>query len=66
MLGDKKVITVMPAYNAAKTLKKTYDEVMAQGIVDLVIIVDDASNDETTSIAKSLPNTIRYSPLFRQ
>jgi glycosyltransferase involved in cell wall biosynthesis len=47
----------MPAYNAAKTLRKTYDEVMEQGIVDLVILVDDASNDETSAIASSLPNT---------
>jgi|LGVF01.1.fsa_nt_gb hypothetical protein len=36
----KKVIVVMPAYNAAQTLRKTYDEVMAQGIVDLVVLVD--------------------------
>jgi len=48
----------MPAYNAAKTLKQTYDEVMAQGIVDQVIIVDDASSDDTVTIAKSLPQTI--------
>ncbi len=48
----------MPAYNAAETLQKTYKEVMAQDIVDLVIVVDDASNDETESIAKTLPNTI--------
>ena len=47
----------MPAYNAAETLKKTYDEVMEQAIVDHVIVVDDASNDETTEIAKTLPNT---------
>jgi len=48
----------MPAYNAAQTLQKTYDEVMAQEIVDLIIIVDDGSHDETVSIAKSLPHTI--------
>ena len=48
----------MPAYNAAQTLRKTYDEVMAQGIVDQVIVVDDASQDETTSIAAALPNTL--------
>lgn len=48
----------MPAYNAALTLRTTYDEVMAQGIVDLVIIVDDGSRDETVSIAKSLPHTV--------
>lgn len=48
----------MPAYNAAKTLKRTYDEVMAQEIVDLVIIVDDKSSDDTVRISKSLPRTI--------
>ena len=58
MFGEKKVIVVMPAYNAAQTLRKTHSEVMAQGIVDLVIVVDDASHDETVSIAKTLPNTI--------
>lgn len=47
----------MPAYNAAKTLQKTYDEVMEQGIVDLVILVDDASRDDTTNIASRLPYT---------
>ncbi len=45
----------MPAYNAARTLRQTYDDVMAQGIVDLVIVVDDASRDETTAIARQLP-----------
>ena len=48
----------MPAYNAAQTLKKTYEEVMAQEIVDLVIVVDDGSRDETVAIAKHLPNTV--------
>ncbi len=56
MFKDKKVIVVMPAYNAAKTLRVTYDEVMDQGIVDLVILVDDASKDDTAAIAKSLPH----------
>lgn len=60
MFKDKKVIVVMPAYNAAQTLKKTYDEVMDEGIVDLVIIVDDASRDETTAVAKTLDHTIVY------
>lgn len=50
----------MPAYNAAKTLRQTYDEVMAQGVVDQVIVVDDASRDETTAIAKKLPNTLVF------
>ena len=48
----------MPAYNAAKTLQTTYDEIIAQEIVDLVVIVDDASRDETVEIARKLPNTI--------
>jgi glycosyltransferase involved in cell wall biosynthesis len=57
MYKNKKVIVVMPAYNAVKTLQKTYDEVMEQGIVDLIIVVDDASQDETVALAKTLPNT---------
>jgi glycosyltransferase involved in cell wall biosynthesis len=56
MFKEKKVIVVMPAYNAAQTLQKTYDEVMAQGIVDMIILVDDASQDDTAGIAKTLPN----------
>lgn len=58
MFKDKKVVVVMPAYNAAQTLRQTYDEVMAQEIVDLVIVVDDASHDETTAIAAKLPHTV--------
>lgn len=54
---DKKVIVVMPAYNAASTLLKTYEEVMAQDIVDHVIVVDDRSRDETVKIARTLPDT---------
>jgi glycosyltransferase involved in cell wall biosynthesis len=60
MFKNKKIIVVMPAYNAAKTLQKTYDEVMEQGIVDLVILVDDASRDDTSAIAARLPNTKLY------
>lgn len=56
MFKEKKVIVVMPAYNAAQTLQKTYDEVMAQGIVDMIILVDDASQDGTAVIAKTLAN----------
>ena len=54
MLNGQKIVVVMPAYNAALTLRRTYDEVMAQGIVDLVIVVDDASDDETVAIARTL------------
>jgi len=58
MYKDHKVVVVMPAYNAAQTLRQTYQEVMAQQIVDLIIVVDDASLDETVSIAKTLPQTL--------
>src|SRR3954464_10829149 len=58
MFGNKKVIVVMPAYNAARTLLQTHAEVLSQGVVDLVIVVDDASSDQTTSLARTLPRTI--------
>jgi glycosyltransferase involved in cell wall biosynthesis len=57
MFNGKKVVVVMPAYNAARTLVQTHEEVMAQGVVDEVILVDDASVDATTEIGKTLPNT---------
>jgi glycosyltransferase involved in cell wall biosynthesis len=60
MYKDKKVVVVMPAYNAAQTLEKTYAEVMAQGVVDKVILVDDASSDNTAAIARKLENTAVY------
>jgi glycosyltransferase involved in cell wall biosynthesis len=58
MYKGQKIIVVMPAYNAAQTLRKTYEEVMSQEMVDLVIVVDDGSSDKTVAIAKTLPNTI--------
>jgi glycosyltransferase involved in cell wall biosynthesis len=60
MFQNKKIVVVMPAYNAGKTLLKTYEEVMAQGIVDLVILVDDASSDNTAQVAAGLPQTKLY------
>ncbi|MGA2032278.1 MAG: glycosyltransferase family 2 protein [Thermoguttaceae bacterium] len=58
MYRDKKVIVVMPAYNAEHTLLKTYDEVMAQDCVDNVVIVDDASHDATARVARQLPSAV--------
>jgi glycosyltransferase involved in cell wall biosynthesis len=46
----------MPAYNAQHTLKRTYNEIISQGVVDEIILVDDASEDQTVSLAKTLPN----------
>lgn len=61
MIKGKKIIIVLPAYNAAKTLKKTYAEIPF-GIVDDVVLVDDASSDETTEVGKSLgiKNVIKH------
>ena len=58
MFKNQKVVVVMPAYNAARTLETTHREVLAQDVVDLVIVVDDGSHDETVAIARTLPNTI--------
>ena len=55
MILDKSIAVVMPAYNAAKTLGKTIAEVRATGIVDTVILVDDASSDDTAALAASIP-----------
>lgn len=53
MLNQKKIICVLPAYNAAKTLEKTLKDV-PQGLVDLFIVVDDCSKDETVVVANQL------------
>lgn len=57
MYKGKKVIVVMPAYNAEKTLEITHEEVLSHGIVDEVIVVDDLSKDNTAAIATALPHT---------
>ena len=57
MYRDRRVVVVMPAYNAARTLRRTFDEVMAQGLVDELIVVDDASTDATAELAAALPRT---------
>jgi glycosyltransferase involved in cell wall biosynthesis len=54
MYRGKKIVVVMPAYNAARTLPQTYSEVREQGIVDEIILVDDHSRDDTVAVARSL------------
>ena len=61
-----RVVVVMPAYNAASTLKKTYHDIPS-GVVDEVIVVDDSSHDDTVKVAQSLglrtfvhPNNLGY------
>lgn len=53
MIKGKKVVVVMPAYNAALTVEKTYKEIDFD-IVDEVILVDDHSKDETSEVAKKI------------
>jgi len=53
MLKGKKIAVVLPAYNAAATLKKTLDEI-PKDIVDEIILVDDASSDNTSQLAREL------------
>jgi glycosyltransferase involved in cell wall biosynthesis len=53
MLAGKRIVVVLPAYNAAKTLRQTFDEI-PRDVVDDIILTDDASSDETTRIAQEL------------
>jgi glycosyltransferase involved in cell wall biosynthesis len=53
MLKGKKIVVVLPAYNAALTLKKTYDEIPFD-IVDDVVLVDDCSKDNTVEVANEI------------
>ena len=53
MINNNKVVVIMPAYNAEKTLEKTYNEIY-QNFVDEIILVDDFSFDETKEVAKRL------------
>jgi len=53
MINDKKVIVVLPAYNAEQTLEQTYSEIPLD-IVDEVVLVDDDSNDKTVTVAREL------------
>jgi glycosyltransferase involved in cell wall biosynthesis len=53
MLNHKRVAVVLPAYNAAMTLGRTLQEI-DRTVIDDVLIVDDASTDDTVSVAKTL------------
>ncbi len=53
MLNNKKIVVVLPAYNAAKTLEQTYNEIPFD-IVDDVVLVDDASKDDTAEVGRKL------------
>lgn len=53
MLDGKRVVVVMPAYHAGRTLAATWRE-LPRGIVDEVVVVDDASDDDTVAVARAL------------
>lgn len=53
MIDEQKIVVVLPAYNAAKTLEKTYAEIPFD-IVDEVLLVDDSSSDATVEVGKRL------------
>lgn len=58
MYQNQKVVVVMPAYNAARTVRQTYEEIREQNLVDLIILVDDVSRDDTVAIARGLPGVM--------
>ena len=68
MINGKKVAVVMPAYNAEKTLRKTWEETVRQPFVDLVIVVDDASRDEARHARyiqiMDIPEYLRADPMI--
>jgi glycosyltransferase involved in cell wall biosynthesis len=53
MIRNKKVVVILPAFNAGKTLRQTYEEIPFE-IVDEVVLTDDASSDDTLKVARAL------------
>lgn len=64
MIGGERVCVVMPAYNAAKTLERTVAEI-DRGLVDRILVVDDASRDETAEVARRLGLELHVHPRNR-
>src|ERR1051325_1536789 len=63
MFRGQKVVVVMPAYNAALTVRQTYDEVKAQDLADEIILGAGGSRDDTAAIARTLPGmTVHIHP----
>jgi glycosyltransferase involved in cell wall biosynthesis len=60
MLHGLRVVVVMPAYNAERTLLKTWRDVIDQEVVDLIIVVDDASRDSTLALARTLDKVVAH------
>ena len=64
MLHQHKIVVVLPAYHAAKTLEDCY-RAIPHDIVDLVLLVDDASHDETIAVAQRLGIKTQRHPVNR-
>ena len=64
MLNNKKIIVVLPAYNAEKTLERTFNQI-PKNIVDEVILVDDGSQDKTSQIVNQLGVDLVVHPINR-
>jgi hypothetical protein len=58
MILREKIVVVMPPYNADRTIEKTWRELIAQEIVDLVVVVDDAGRDATVARARMLDKVV--------
>jgi len=61
MINGKRIVVIMPAYNAEKTLIQTYKEI-PQDVVDEIILTDDNSTDRTVEVAKKL--NLKYDLIF--
>jgi glycosyltransferase involved in cell wall biosynthesis len=64
MINGKKVMVVMPAYRAAKTVEQTWNA-LPHDVVDYGLLVDDASPDDTVSVARKLGIDVRVHPMNR-
>jgi glycosyltransferase involved in cell wall biosynthesis len=61
MLNSQRIVVVLPAYHAGKTLEKTYNAI-PRDVVDEVILVDDASDDDTVVVARNLGISVFVHP----
>jgi glycosyltransferase involved in cell wall biosynthesis len=61
LLAGRQIVVVMPAYNAARTLQHTWQQI-PKGWVERVVLVDDRSRDQTLELARSLPIEVLAHP----